>query len=95
MNYNVKAPHNVKSWDRVRLHVNLEDYRSVKWPPLGPYWCSGKSDVYSIVVAYVPAGTTLKTLRLYWPEIKEVDRMQESIALTYSDRFPKPDWWID
>ena len=93
--YDVKASNNVKSWDRVRLYVNLDDYRSVKWPPLGPYWCSGESDTHSIVVAYVPTGTTLQTIRKYWPEVKTVDRMQESIPITYSDRFQKPDWWIE
>lgn len=80
-------------WDRVHLHVNLNDYRPVRWPPLGPYWCSGFNDRYSIVVAYVPAGTNDSIIRQYWPETPEVDRIQEGIELVYSDRFPKPDWY--
>lgn len=82
-----------KRWDRVRLYANLEDYRPVIWPPLGPYWCSGESDTHSIIVAYFPAGTTDKEIRKFWPEAKDIDRMQEGVPLTFSDRFAKPDWW--
>lgn len=93
--WTAKAPDSVKSWDRVRIYVNLDDYRCVGWPPLGPYWCSGESDSHSIVVAYVPHGTTDKEIMQKWPEVKEVDRMQQDVPITFSDRFPKPDWWVE
>lgn len=80
-------------WDRIRLYVNLEDYRPVKWPPLGPYWCSGESDTHAVVVAYVPHGTKDSEIRKYWPEVKDVDRMQTDTDLEFSDRFQKPHWW--
>lgn len=92
--WTAKAPAGVTKWDRIRFEANLDDYRCVPWPPLGPYWCSGFNDKHSIVVAYVPAGTTDAQLKKYWPEIREVDRMQENTSLTFTDRFPQPDWWI-
>lgn len=84
-----------KKWDRIRIFANLEDYRPVLWPPLGPYWCSGFNDKHSVVVAYVPHGTSLKEVQRYWPEVREVDTMQERIDLEFSSRFPKPEWYKD
>lgn len=93
--WTAKAPMCVESWDRVRLHVNLEDYRAVVWPPLGPYWCSGETDTHAIVVAYVPHGTKDEGIRKFWPEAAEIDRMQNGVPITFSDRFKKPDWWTE
>jgi len=93
--WTASAPKGVTSWDRVRFCANQDDYRCVPWPPLGPYWCSGEGDGYSIVVAYLPHGTTDKVLRKYWPEAERIERMQEDVQLEYSDRFKQPDWWIE
>lgn len=82
-----------QKWDRIRFHANEEDYRPVIWPTLGPYWCSGEGDGYSIVVAYFPHGATNEEIKKYWPEATEIDRMQTNVPLTFSDRFAKPDWW--
>ena len=83
----------INSWDRIRFQANEDDFRSVLWPPLGPYWCSGSSAYHSIVVAYVPHGTTDEELKKYWPEAEEIDRMQEGIPIRFSDRFAQPSWW--
>lgn len=77
------------------MYVNLDDYRPVKWPPIAPYWCSGEDDTHSIIVAYFPAGSSDEQIKEFWPEAIKIDRMQEGVPLTYSDRFPKPDWWKD
>ncbi len=95
MKYTAKSPKGVKSWDRIRIYVNPDDYRCVTWPPLGPYWCSGSRQGHSIVVAYVPHGTSDDEIRKYWPEAESVDRMQTDTTVEYSSRFPKPDWWIE
>lgn len=95
MKYTAKPPPHVKSWDRIRFRASLEDYRSVEWPPPGPYWCSGEGYDYSIVVAYVPHGMHDADLYRYWPEMTHLDRMQEDVPIAFSDRFPKPDWWLD
>jgi hypothetical protein len=83
-----------KKYNRIRFHANCEDWRPVIFPPLGPYWCSGTGDDYSIIVAYVPCTDDWQDeLLKYWPEAVNIDLMQESIDIRFSDRFPKPDWF--
>lgn len=76
-------------WFRCRFHANEDDYRPVKWPPPGPYWCTGYGDDYSIVVAYV---RDMEQVYEYWPEASQVDAEERS-EITYTDRFPKPEWY--
>ena len=78
-------------WKRFRFRAALPDYRPVKWPPLGPYWCSGEGDDYSIIIAYLPANRE-KDLREFWPEAASIEFTEET-EISYSDRFPKPGWW--
>ena len=80
-------------WDRLRFKANNEDYRPVIWPPLGPYWCSGQGDDYYIIVAYFPHGSANRVVKMYWPEARDIDRMQTDVELEYSDRFQEPQWW--
>jgi hypothetical protein len=83
----------MKKWDRVRFHANEDDWRPVIWPPIGPYWCSGSGDNYAVIVAYFPTGSTDEDIKKYWPEASNIDRMQENVDISFSDRFAKPDWW--
>ena len=83
----------VKFWDRIRFRANNDDYRPVIWPPMGPYWCSGYGDDYSIIVAYIPHKTTYNQLKEYWPEANNIDVMEENVQIIFSNRFPKPNWW--
>jgi len=78
-------------WCRFYLNIKevKEDYRPVIWPIKYPYWCSGESDKDFIMVAYVES---LDDLYKQWPEAKKVD--YESVKkVTFTDRFPKPDWY--
>lgn len=77
------------SWLWYRFRANEDDYRPVTFPPLGPYWCTGYGEDYAVIVAYLPVGAVLTD---YWPEASEVDARQVEKP-TFSDRFPKPDWW--
>lgn len=76
-------------WIRCRFHANLDDYRPIKWPPAGPYWCSGISSDCSIVIAYVKQASQIKE---FWPEAHDED-CESRDEITYTNRFPKPDWW--
>jgi hypothetical protein len=78
-------------WIRYRFHANAEDYRPVKFPPPGPYWCSGYAgdDSYSIVIAYLPRDVKLKD---FWPEASSIDK-EDADKIVYTSRFPKPEWW--
>lgn len=79
----------IDPWIRCRFKANADDYRPIKWPPPGPYWCSGFGDGYNIVIAYV---RNIKQVHEYWPEAEDVDPSACN-GITYSDRFPKPDWY--
>jgi hypothetical protein len=75
---------------RVRFHANEEDYRCIKFPPPGPYWCSGYGEDYSVIVAYVK---TEAQILEFWPDATEVEILQERDEIIFTDRFPRPDWW--
>jgi len=74
---------------RVRFHANADDYRPVKWPVKYPFWCTGYGDDYSIVIAYVDKVEDIHEL---WPEATNLD-VEERDQITFSSRFPKPDWY--
>lgn len=78
-----------KRWLRHRFEANEDDYRPIKFPPPGPYWCTGYGDGHSIVVACLPPEVSVTE---YWPEAANVDT-QEVAEISFTDRFPKPDWW--
>lgn len=75
---------------RVRFYANEDDYRPIKWPPPGPFWCSGYGDGRAILIAWVP---NKKDLKEYWPEA-EVDEWSDfRQPIRFTDRFQQPDWW--
>ena len=74
---------------RVRFKANGEDYRPVNWPVKHPYWCSGYGDDYSIVISYAD---NEEYIFANWPEAKDLDA-EEVDGYSFSDRFPKPDWF--
>lgn len=79
-------------WHRLRFFVpGVDDYRPITFPPPGPYWCSGYrgDDDAAVIVAYMPAGRDVKE---FWPEAEQINDMGEQ-SITFTDRFPKPDWW--
>ena len=75
---------------RVRLKTCEQDFRPVKWPPPGPYWCSGYDFCdNAILVVYAE---NLEQLFEYWPEAEYIDA-EEVEEHEFTDRFPKPGWW--
>lgn len=82
----------MNKWLRARFHANPGDYRPVKWPPTGPYWCSGYAfdGSYSVVVAYVHSEEQIKE---FWPEAEGIDILSEHDDVEFNERFPKPEWW--
>jgi len=76
-------------WLRCRFNANLEDYRPIKFPPPGPFWCSGEGEDYSVIVAYLK---TEEQIEEFWPEATNIS-IQEREEINFTDRFPKPDWW--
>lgn len=78
------------SWMRHRFKANEDDYRPVKFPPPGPYWCTGYGEGCSVVVAYLPVGVKVKE---WWPEALDIDS-EPCAGPEFSDRFRKPIWWV-
>lgn len=74
---------------RVRFYANLEDYRPIKWPIKYPYWCTGYTANHSTIIAYV---TDVNEITELWPEAVMIDP-EEVTTITFTDRFPKPDWF--
>lgn len=79
---------------RFRFHLDKGacgyDYRPVKWPIRYPYWCTGESADSFIIVAYAESEEEVRSL---WPEIEDFDFEDEVAKITFSARFPKPDWY--
>ena len=82
-------------WLRVRFKSDAADERPIYKPPSlpeGPWWVSGyDSEDNSILIAYVKSK---ETIFKQWPEAKELD-IEMCEQVTFSDRFPKPDWWVE
>lgn len=88
----------MKYW-RVRFYSDSNDYRPIKFPPTGPFWCSGSLTRYSrkkskeeqvwVLVAFLKKKSDLN---LYWPEA-EVDEWYGKMPIEFTSRFPQPDWW--
>lgn len=78
-------------WYRIRFQSTSDDYRPVKFPPPGPYWCSGQGNGYFCLVGYFKSPSEVKS---FWPEA-EVEFVQERKQITFTDRFPRPEWWAD
>ncbi len=77
-------------WKRHRFTQPTEDYRPIKFPPPGPYWCSGyDSKDNAILIAYLPSKAKLID---WWPEAQDDEYTDES-EVVFSDRFPRPDWY--
>ncbi len=76
---------------RARFNANLEDPRSVKWPIKYPFWISGHGEDYSIVIAYADNEAQIKE---YWPEATNIESAEVK-EIVYTDRFPKPDWYME
>lgn len=81
---------------RTRFRANAKDPRPIKWPVKHPYWVTGFSlgsgedrDAYSIVVSYADNEDYILGL---WPEATHLDSVEVD-SYTFTDRFPKPDWF--
>ncbi len=79
------------AWRRYRFQANIADPRPVKFPPPGPWWCTGTSDTYSIVVAYLPPNESLTD---WWPEAAQIESTEHD-EIQFSSRFPRPDWYVE
>ncbi len=88
-----EQPRREYNWLRYRFECPAEDYRPVKFPPPGPYWCTGYNpEGCAILVAYVPIDDDETCLRDYWPDAQNESWTRER-ELRFTSRFPCPSWW--
>lgn len=78
------------NWVRWRFKVNEEDSRPLYAPTPGPWWETGIGDGYAIVVAYLRPGQAPKA---WWPDAHDVSFAEPCEEITFTDRFPEPEWW--
>ena len=83
-------------WRRLRFLANGADYRPIDWPPPGPYWCTGYTNLESdhenrsaVIVAYVPESCDLQK---FWPDAENIEATPCD-EIIFSERFPKPSYW--
>ncbi len=86
--------------NRYRFTQPTKDYRPVTWPlPAGrAYWCSGYRgatldgyrDEAAIIVAYLADEAELLK---FWPEAEDIDMHREDCEVTFTGRFPRPEWY--
>lgn len=78
-------------WLRHRFFTkSIEDFRPLIFNPKYPYWCSGYGDDYAVVIAYLP---NTEPLEKYWDDAYNVDS-EERESITFTDRFPEPEWFV-
>lgn len=85
------------SWIRYRFHTtSCHDYRPVVFDKRYPWWCTGHGgnagageEEYAIIVAYLPH---YEHILVYWPDAEHVTSETRE-QITFTDRFPKPDWF--
>lgn len=78
---------------RFRFYVPGDDPRPMAFPPTGPFWCTGFSETHCVVVAYAPDLKTL-TGEGHWPDAEQIEDGGEQ-DISFTSRFPCPDWWSD
>jgi len=81
------------TWVRYRFYTkSVDDYRPIIFNKHYPWWCSGEAGdgSYAVIIAYLPKGEDLKK---YWDDAYEIDE-DECAEITFTDRFPRPDWFL-
>lgn len=79
--------------DTVKGKQKIYDWRSVQWPPCGPFWATGEgADMEGGFVILVAYAKTEEEFYQSWPKATEVDIHERNVPIRYSDRFWKPDW---
>ena len=77
-------------WRRYRFYTRaVDDYRPLLFNPAYPWWNSATTDDAVIIVAYLPANEPLER---YWDDAFDVDYTEEE-NITFSSRFPMPDYY--
>lgn len=79
------------NWIRYRFKTRaIDDYRPLIFNPKYPWWCSGFSDKEAVIIAYLPGNEDLFE---YWDDASDIEYTEHD-EITFSGRFPKPEYFI-
>ena len=78
---------------RIRFKANYDDPRPINWPVKHPYWLTGVAGDSSYVTMVSYADDT-NYIMINWPEATDLDA-EEVTGYTFTERFPKPDWFSE
>jgi hypothetical protein len=79
-------------WARYRFKTkSVDDYRPLIFNPKYPWWCTGFTGEgeAAIIVAYLPHSENIYN---YWNDAFDMDWTSEK-EISFSDRFPQPDYY--
>ena len=80
----------------IKVRFDLPKYysRPAFWPIKYPYWVTGYHDFGVTIVAYVDSTNDIIA---QWPAAwgQTIDEFEETDKITFSERFPRPDWYKD
>lgn len=81
-----------RKWKRWRFYArSIDDYRPLIFNPAYPWWRSATGNDFVVIVAYLPADEPLER---YWPDAFNAEYTEEE-TITFTDRFPKPEYYVD
>ena len=79
-------------WKRYRFKTHsVQDYRPLVFNPRYPWWCSGEGNDCAVIIAYLPPD---EDLLKYWDDAFDID-VENRDEITFTDRFPKPSYFIE
>jgi hypothetical protein len=79
-------------WKRYRFKTkSIEDYRPIEFNPNYPWWCSGTGDDHVVIICYLPKD---EDLLQYWDDAYDIE-CESRGSIEFSERFPKPSYFID
>lgn len=72
---------------------SVDDYRPLVFNPKYPWWCSAESadGSHAIIHAYLPLVEILET---YWDDAYDIEQTEHA-TISFTDRFPRPKYFID
>lgn len=79
-------------WKRYRLKTkSIEDYRPLIFNPKYPWWCSGESEDYAVIIAFFPED---ENIFKYWDDAFDVE-FTTCKNIEFTDRFQKPKYFVE
>lgn len=80
------------TWRRYRFSTHAtDDYRPLVFNPHYPWWCSASADDAVTIVTYLPVD---EPLAHYWDDAFDVTYTEEE-RITFSSRFPRPEYFVE